>query len=260
MIRFCFLLICILISNNISAQVATNENKQPTESITEYNLSQFPNLKANKKLILKSALLPFSLISAGVIIESLPDHTVFSKTRIQHHVQIKLNGFSTSIDDYMQFLPIATLYGLKLSGFKSRSDIFNQAILTVKSEVLMGTIVKSMKYLIHDSRPDGSSDNSMPSGHTAQAFVSAALLDMEYRDLSPWISVGGYLCATATGLLRVANNRHWASDVLIGAGIGIGTVKLVYFTHRYKWRKPNNYSLIPFLYKDGGGVAFAMRL
>jgi membrane-associated phospholipid phosphatase len=142
---------------------------------------------------------------------------------------------------------------------KSKNDLANEFILTAKSEMLMTVIVESMKYFIHDSRPDGSSDNSMPSGHTAQAFVSATLLDMEYRETSPWISVGGYICATATGFLRVDNNRHWASDVLIGAGIGIASVKVVYLTHRYRWGKKQTGILIPTLYRNGGGVAFVMK-
>jgi membrane-associated phospholipid phosphatase len=135
----------------------------------------------------------------------------------------------------------------------------NQAIITAKSEFLMLAIVNSMKYFIHDTRPDGSSDHSMPSGHTAQAFLSATLLDMEYRETSPWISAAGYLCATATGFLRVTNNRHWASDVLIGAGIGIASVRVVYLTHRYHWGKKPSGLLMPMLLQNGGGVTFAMK-
>jgi len=210
--------------------------------------------------LLKSAIVPLSLITAGIIVESVPSHTVFSKERIQQHVQDKMNGFSTSADDYLPFVPLATMFGFKLAGMKSRSDLLNQMIITAKSEMLMTAIVTSMKYFIHDMRPDGSADNTMPSGHTALAFVSATLLDMEYRDTSPWISVGGYLCAATTGYLRVANNRHWASDVLIGAGIGIASVKLVYLTHRYRWGKlPSSVVLVPTFFPKGGGVVFAMK-
>lgn len=210
--------------------------------------------------LLKTAIVPLSLATAGIIVEYLPSHTVFSKERIQEHVQGKMNGFETSADNYIQFVPLAAMYGFKLSGMKSRSDLLNMTIVTAKSELLASVIVYSMKHVIHDMRPDGSSENSMPSGHTVQAFVSATLLDMEYRETSPWISVGGYLCAGATGFLRVANNRHWTSDVLIGAGIGIATVRLVYLTHRYRWGKMPAAVLVPVLYERGGGVAFAMKL
>lgn len=213
----------------------------------------------NGNSLLKQAVLPVSLATAGIIIESMPAHTILGKERIQQHVQDKLDGFRTRADNYLQFAPVAALFGLKLAGMKSRSDLLNQAILTTKSELLMNVVVISLKHFTHVMRPDGSTYNSMPSGHTAQAFVSATLLDMEYRDTSPWISVGGYLCATATGFFRVANNRHWASDVLVGAGIGIATVKVVYLTHRYRWGKASSAVIVPTLYQNGGGVAFAMK-
>jgi membrane-associated phospholipid phosphatase len=100
----------------------------------------------------------------------------------------------------------------------------------------------------------------MPSGHTATAFVTATILDMEYRDASPWISVGGYAVATTTAIYRMANNQHWISDVLIGAGIGIFSTKVVYFTHRYHWGKKSNMVILPTIYKNGGGVSFGMIL
>ena len=102
----------------------------------------------------KSAIVPISLVTAGVIIESLPSYAVFSKERIKQHVQEQLNGFRTTADNYLQFVPIAAMFGLKLSGVKSKSDLLNQAILTTKSELLVSTIVFSMKALIHDGRPD----------------------------------------------------------------------------------------------------------
>lgn len=259
MARSFYLFLLLMLSGNISAQnfafnTYTSGNLNLSDSAKTSSCT--PN-KSNS--LLKSAVLPISLVTAGVIIESLPAHTVFGKERIQQHVQDKMNGFRTSADNYLQFVPIAAMFGFKLSGIKSRSDLLNQTIITAKSEILVVAIVSTMKHFIHDVRPDGSADNTMPSGHTAQAFASATLLDMEYRDTSPWISVGGYLCATATGFFRVANNRHWASDVLVGAGIGIASVKLVYLTHRYRWGKMPMAVIVPTIYQNGGGVAFAMK-
>ena len=45
---------------------------------------------------------------------------------------------------------------------------------------------------------------------------------------SPWFSVAGYGVAAATGVMRVLNNRHWVSDVMSGAGIGIMSTELGY--------------------------------
>lgn len=78
-------------------------------------------------------------------------------------------------------------------------------------------------------RPDGSNDHSFPSGHTATAFMTATMLTKEYGHKSPWIGIGVYLMATATGLMRMANNKHWLSDVLTGAGIGILSTEMGYY-------------------------------
>lgn len=259
MTRSFYLLLLLLISGSLTAQNPAINSIAPVHLNSPDSVKVRTNSADRSDFHFKSALLPVSLVTAGVIIESLPSQTFFSKERDQLRVQDRMNGFRTKADNYLQFVPVAAMFSFKLAGMKSRSDLLNQAIITAKSELLMLTIVNSMKHFIHDWRPDGSADNTMPSGHTAQAFVSATLLDVEYRDTSPWISVGGYLCATATGLFRVTNNRHWASDVLIGAGIGITSVKVVYLTHRYRWGKMPMAVVIPTIYQNGGGVAFAMK-
>jgi membrane-associated phospholipid phosphatase len=84
-------------------------------------------------------------------------------------------------------------------------------------------------------RPDGSSNNSFPSGHTANAFMGAEFLYQEYKDVSPWYGIAGYVVATGTGLFRMYNNRHWFSDVVAGAGFGILSTKVAYWI--YPWMK-----------------------
>ena len=59
--------------------------------------------------------------------------------------------------------------------------------------------------------------------------MAATMLSKEYGCRSPWYSIGGYSVATAVGVMRIANNKHWLSDVLVGAGIGIITTELGYF-------------------------------
>jgi len=59
--------------------------------------------------------------------------------------------------------------------------------------------------------------------------VGATILHKEYGlTRSPWYSVAGYGVATATGIMRILNNRHWISDVMSGAGIGIMSTELGY--------------------------------
>ena len=68
-----------------------------------------------------------------------------------------------------------------------------------------------------------------PSGHTATAFTGATLLAHEYGHRSVWIPIAGYTVATATGVMRVLNNRHHVSDVIVGAAVGILAAELAYW-------------------------------
>jgi len=140
-----------------------------------------------------------------------------------------LTDFKTGIDDYTQFFGPAMVVGLKLGGYEGRSDWPRLLASAAMSYGIMAAFVNGIKYTAKEMRPDGSSANSWPSGHTATAFVGATLLHKEYGlTRSPWWSVAGYGVATATGVMRVLNNRHWVSDVMSGAGIGILSAELGY--------------------------------
>ena len=140
-----------------------------------------------------------------------------------------LTDFKTGIDDYTQFFGPAMVVGLKLGGYEGRSDWPRLLASAAMSYGIMAGFVNGIKYTAKEMRPDGSTTNSWPSGHTATAFVGASLLHKEYGlTRSPWWSVAGYGVATATGVMRVLNNRHWISDVMSGAGIGIMSTELGY--------------------------------
>ena len=132
-------------------------------------------------------------------------------------------------DDYLQYAPAAVLLGLKAGGYESRTSWGRMAVSDAFSAAIMTIAVNGIKYSAARPRPDGTSSNSFPSGHTATSFMIAAMLHEEYGWRSPWFSFGGYTIASATGISRIINDRHWASDVIAGAVIGIASVKLGYF-------------------------------
>ena len=165
------------------------------------------------------------LFVAGIIAKG--EKAAFRQNDGTRHVL--LTDFKTGIDDYTQFFGPAMTVGLKLAGVEGRSDWGRFLASTAMSYGLMAGFVNGIKYTAKEMRPDGSTANSWPSGHTATAFVGATILHKEYGlTRSPWYSVAGYGVATATGVMRVLNNRHWISDVLSGAGIGIMSGELAY--------------------------------
>lgn len=139
-------------------------------------------------------------------------------------------NWKTEIDNYTQLMPYLPVVGLKALGYDGRSSWDRLATSALLSNAVMALAVNATKYSVKEMRPDNSSANSFPSGHTATAFVAATVLHKEYGlTRSPWFSVGGYAVAMGTGFMRVLNNRHWISDVMAGAGIGILSTELGYF-------------------------------
>jgi len=136
-----------------------------------------------------------------------------------------------TIDNYIQYSPIVGIYGLKALGVRSEHRIADQTLLLAMSALGMAIMTNTLKYTVREPRPDGSSNNSFPSGHTATAFMGAEILFQEYRDVSPWIGYGGYIVAAGVGCLRVYNNRHWVNDIVAGACIGIASAKLAYWLY-----------------------------
>lgn len=144
------------------------------------------------------------------------------------------SGFRTRIDDGLQFAPNLAWFGLSLAGVKGRHAQRDQLMLGALSNALAFALMYGGKHVFNIKRPDGT-DLSFPSGHTTNAFVGATVLHKEYGDQSVWYSVAGYGVATSVGFLRIANNRHWLSDVLAGAGTGILATQITYAV--YPWLK-----------------------
>lgn len=209
---------------------------------------------------IKSFIIPAVLISYGVV--SLSNNAIrtldFStKAEIQEDHPL----FAHHLDNYLQYAPMVAVYGLNLAGVKGKHSIADQTALYILSFGIMGVTTTTIKHLADRPRPDGSNNYSFPSGHTANAFAAAEFLNQEYRDVSPWIGYAGYTVAAATGALRLYNNKHWLSDVVAGAGIGIASTKIAYlvYPHLKKLvigKQSMSYSMVPMYQQKAAGIAF----
>lgn len=70
---------------------------------------------------------------------------------------------------------------------------------------------------VQRKRPNGK-NLSFPSGHTSSSFATATSLAYSY---GPWVGLPAIAAATYIGFSRPANNSHWLSDIVAGAGLGI---------------------------------------
>jgi membrane-associated phospholipid phosphatase len=187
-------------------------------------------IKNTNKISYKQFIAPAALVTTGALLLN---------TALTTDLQNNANrffgkDFHTSADNYIQFAPVAQIYLGKTFGFQSKNDCKHQTINIVIANAIIATVVFSTKSITQQKRPDHSNNLSFPSGHTATAFTNGALLYYEYKDSNVWYASSGFLFATATGVLRIANNRHYTSDVLAGAGIGLASGLIVSYWNPFK--------------------------
>ena len=206
---------------------------QKTDSLKISVQKNQPLPPPKKYLSAKSLIIPVVLIDYGFATLKSEELQELNKT-IAEEVTEDAGNFKTKVDDYLKYAPATTVYLLNAVGIKGRHKIVDRTIILGMSSILVNQVVTFLKHSTHQLRPDGSTYNSFPSGHTATAFVGAEMMNQEFGWRSPWYSVAGYTMATATGVLRVMNNRHWLSDVITGAGIGILITKFSYWLYS-KW-------------------------
>ena len=110
-------------------------------------------------------------------------------------------------------------------------------LLTLESVLISQGITTGIKELSGRTRPNKTDDaflfdgpgngQSFPSGHATVAFAVATTLSNVYGDDYAWVPWVAYPIATGTALSRINDNKHWASDVFVGALVGYAVAKTV---------------------------------
>jgi membrane-associated phospholipid phosphatase len=118
----------------------------------------------------------------------------------------------------------------------------------MRGQIISQAMVHGMKYAVRRDRPTGECC-SFPSGHSASAFAAAAVLErhLGYRGSWPALAAATYVATS-----RLVDNRHFLSDVMMGAGIGTASGWTVVGTHG----RGSEYALQPVPVKGGMMLAF----
>lgn len=213
--------ILILLISVVPLHLVNAQQLSKKDSISNQNL-RFKY----KQLIIPTALIGYGVI--GLASDDLKDFNLGIRNEVTDDIDGKL-----TIDNYSQYAPALSVYALNLFGIKGKNNLRDRSILLGTSYLLMTGTVIGLKSLTKVERPDGSNFDSFPSGHTATAFAGAEFLWQEYKDVSVWYGISGYIVATGTGFFRIYNNKHWLTDVAAGAGIGILSTKVAYWIFPY---------------------------
>ncbi len=200
-----------------------------------------------------SWIVPISFITYGVIGIESDDLKLFNseiKEEVNEHIDEKF-----TIDDVSQYVPFSAVYVLNSLGIDGKHSLRDRTLILGTAYGIMGTSVLTLKHSITLKRPDGSTNNSFPSGHTATAFMGAEFLYQEFKHESIWFGIAGYTIAAGTGAFRMYNDRHWFTDVVAGAGFGILSTKLSYLLYEKKLRHITSFSISPYANDNKYGLS-----
>ncbi len=251
-----FILLALLAFSfgSLKAQKETNKNLQ-FKHTTVQDSNSLPDMSYKTKLI-PSMIIPAILIGYGL--STIGNHGIYSSYQAKADIQNTFGKDRAPLDDYLIIAPYIEFGALLLLRIKCKNDMVNTLLLIGKSQAIMLAIVFPLKYLTHIERPDGSDAQSFPSGHTAEAFLAATIVYREYRYKSAWYGIGAYTLAGTVGAYRMINNKHWESDVLVGAGIGMLAANLVYATHLHRWGR-KEVCVVPTYNGTSKGLAMSIK-
>lgn len=88
----------------------------------------------------------------------------------------------------------------------------------LRAQIIAESIVEPLKFSVGRERPDGSNNQSFPSGHAAATFAAATVLE---RHLGWKNAALAYVVAAYVASSRLHDNVHYASDVVFGSAIGV---------------------------------------
>ena len=194
-----------------------------------------------KQLIAPAALFTVGALGIG---ENAPLNKLDLKVR-EKALQIRGNC-PMHFDDYLQYLPTAMYLGLSALPTKSKHTFPEKVCVAAVTFIAETALVNGLKYTIREQRPNFAEHNSFPSGHTTTAFAGAELVRTEYG----WAyGIPAYVIATGVGFMRLYNDRHWITDTIGGAAVGILSARIGY------WMLPLSRKL--FNLKSSSAVALA---
>jgi membrane-associated phospholipid phosphatase len=138
------------------------------------------------------------------------------------------DSFPPVVDQLFKWMPILiVLMPPALSA--TRRKFLERVKMILLSELILFSMVRPLKKIAHRKRPDRFfTFNSFPSNHTATSFLGAHILYCEAKKDFPALSMAAYPVAVIAAALRVYKKRHWFSDVVAGAIIGMIAARVAY--------------------------------
>jgi hypothetical protein len=192
--------------------------------LQNYQIKKFYIPPVEYKLKLKELIIPAGLITLSSIAtktDNFRDILPIERPNPQDRL--------TPFDDIFQFSVAPSLFVFDAIGKEKHHPIDQFLVMSLSYGI---TVIPTRYLKAHYSSPRPYGGNhSFPSGHTAVAFVGAHIIYKEFKDSNAWIAYSGYAMGFVVAGARVANDKHWISDVMAGAGIAMLSTELAYLVY-----------------------------
>jgi membrane-associated phospholipid phosphatase len=177
----------------------------------------------------------FALAAGGLAFADEPVQRQALKFRASKPGAVKASNYITNTGGAYEMI---TLVALGSYGYIFKNEKMRTTTLLATQAYLTGALIETtVKYLSGRTRPStfgsgeeaeprfkgpfskGVSNSSFPSGHSTVAFAAATVYAMEYKS-TVWVPILAYSAATLISASRITENKHWLTDVFVGAVLG----------------------------------------
>ena len=157
---------------------------------------------------------------------------------------------SRAAPSVLPLVVLGTATGVYVFGrVKDQPRVSHVGMDLIQSLAISEGLTQAIKYSTRRERPDGSSQNSFPSGHAADTFAFATALE---RHLGWRGSVPAYVFASYVAISRLPANRHWFSDAVFGSAVGV-------IAGRTVTRHGRDFPVVIAVRPGGAAVAYVRR-
>lgn len=191
----------------------------------------------------------FAVAAVGLAFADKPVQRQALKFRVNNPGGVKASNYITNTGGAYEIITLVAVgsYGYIFKNQKMRTT----TLLATQAYITGAVLETTVKYLTGRARPSyyatgieaeptfkgpfskGVSNSSFPSGHATVAFAAATVYAMEYRK-TVWVPILAYSAATLISASRITENKHWITDVFVGAVLGYITGRhVVNNYHRY---------------------------
>jgi hypothetical protein len=213
---YCILVLLFFIPSLVVPVMGQTSDSVKVKTDTTYISTHPTSWKEN--IDFKQAIVPAVLGVTSFGIMAVPE----LKNRIQSKLNWNASEQINLYDDELRYVPMGAVALLSAVGVKGKHAFLEEVAIGGLSYMVADFIVYRTKQATQVTRPNPEYGNtSFPSQHASMAFVGATLLDREFGHLSSLIPLGGYAIATWVACARIARNRHFLPDVLMGSAVGI---------------------------------------